>query len=470
MISRTVRIQLAIFLIISFFGVAYTGFNYVGIHSVGPVHFSPSPYTVKMYLADSGGIYETAPVTYRGVQVGTVGSLHLSGTGVEVDLKINHNVRIPVDTLAQVADLSAVGEQYVNLTPQTDDGPYMAGPTAFIPASNTSIPVSDAVLLQNLDDLVNSVDKKNLTTVITELAAATDGTGPDLQRLIDSGDALLASAQAALPQTLKLVDDGKTVLDTQEQVAGDLKTFSHNLNLLTQQLDVSDPAIRSLFDNGVTASKTLQSLLAANQKDLPTLLSNLVTLGKIGDARLPGVQEILVLYPFVISDAYTALDDIPTQGGDVAEFSAALTTAAPACELPGTADSGYQSTTQRNENPSNTSTTTPFGLGGGVNLNTLCEAPDQAPNGVNGSASGTSEARGAPTVPRPAGDTTGEPGGSIGTTTNPDVPNYVSGTGSTSGTGFTENGTAYTLGSQPEMPSDYAGSPLSFLLLSGAEG
>jgi phospholipid/cholesterol/gamma-HCH transport system substrate-binding protein len=467
-ISRTVRIQLAIFLIISFFGVAYTGFDYVGIHSVGPVHFSPSPYTVKMYLADSGGIYETAPVTYRGVQVGTVGSLHLSGTGVEVDLKINHDIRIPVDTLAQVADLSAVGEQYVNLSPQSDSGPYMAGPTAFIPAANTSIPVSDAVLLQNLDDLVNSVDRKNLTTVITELAAATDDTGPDLQRLIDSGDALLTSAQAALPQTLKLVDDGKTVLGTQEQVAGDLRPFSHNLNLLSQQLDVSDPSIRSLFDNGVTASKTLQSLLAANQKDLPTLLSNLVTLGKIADDRLPGVQEILVLYPFVISDAYTALDDIPSQGGDVAEFSTALTTGSPACNLSDA--SGYQSTVHRNENSASSNTTEPFGLGGGVNLNTLCTAPDQAPNGVGGSASGTSEARGAPTVPRPPGDTTGQPGGSIGTTTDPNVPNYVSPTGSAGGNGFTENGKAYTLGSQPEMPSSYAGSPLSFLLLSGAEG
>ncbi len=470
MISRTVKIQLAIFLIISFFGVAYTGFNYVGIHAVGPVHFSPGPYTVKMYLTDSGGIYETAPVTYRGVAIGSVGALHLSNNGVEVDLKINHGVEIPVDTTAQVADLSAVGEQYVNLTPQSDDGPFMAGATAFIPVQDTSIPVSDTVLLQNLDNLVDSVDRKNLSIVIAELAKATDGAGPDLQRLIDSGDALLASAQQALPQTLKLANDGRTVLTTQEQVAGDLKTFSHNLNLLSQQLVVSDPSIRSLLDNGVTSAQTLQSLLAANQKNLPTLLSNLVTIGTIQEQRLPGLQEILVLYPFVVSDAYTALDDTDGSGKTSAQFALALPTDPPACNLLNA--SGYQSTTHHNENPGSANALVPFGLGGAVNLNTICEGPDQAANGTTGTGSGTSEARGAETAPRPAGDDTGQPGGAIGTTTDPDVPNYVEPTspGGAPSSAFTVNGDGYSLGSQPTMPAGYPGSALQFLLLSGAAG
>jgi phospholipid/cholesterol/gamma-HCH transport system substrate-binding protein len=480
-ITRTVRIQLVVFALLSFFGVVYTGFDYVGIHSVGPVHFSPGPYTLKMELTDSGGIYTTAPVTYRGVEIGMVGSLHLTPTGVEVDLKINHGVKIPMDTTAQVADLSAVGEQYVDLTPQTDSGPYFTTTANVIPVSNTAIPVSDAVLLSNLDSLVNSVDRKNLTTVITQLALATNDAGPDLSSLIVNGDALLKSAEAALPQTLKLANDGKTVLNTQEDVAGDLKTFSHNLNLLSQQLVTSDPNLRELLDNGVTSAQTLQSLLADNQQNLPTLLSNLVTLGTIAEQRLPGIQEVLVLYPFIISDAYTALDDTDGSGKLSAEFASDTPTAAPVCDLDDSG-SGYQSTTPRNENPARSSTgktapsnaqgnATVYGIGGGANLNTLCTAPDQAPNGLNGSATGTSEARGAPTVPRPKGDTTGLPGGAVGTTDNLNQPNYVSPpTQTASGRAFTLNGASYTLGNQTQAPASYTGSDLGFLLLSGATG
>lgn len=473
MIGRTVKIQLVIFLLLSFFGVVYTGFNYVGIHAIGPVHFAPGAYTVNMRLADSGGIYETAPVTYRGVQVGNVGTLSLSPTGVNVQLKIDHGVKIPQDTTAQVANLSAVGEQYVNLTPQSDNGPYMNGDYV-IPVSRTSIPVADAVLLSNLDKLVNSVDRKNLAIVISELGKATADTGPSLARLIDSGNALLASAQAALPQTLKLADDGRTVLNTQADVAGDLKTFSHNLNLLSAQLVTSDPDLRRLLDNGVASAKTLQGLLAANQKNLPTLLGNLVTLGTIQEQRLPGLQEILVLYPFIISDAYTALDNTDGSGKRSAQFASATTMSPPPCNISNA--SGYQSTRPRNENPNSGGGTnaqgkrTVFGLGGAVNLNTICTAPDQAPNSTTGSKSGTSQARGAETVPRPAGDTTGVPGGAVGTTPNPGVPNYYSPSTAPSGRGFTVNGSGYTLGNQAAPPSSYAGSPLSFLLLSGAAG
>lgn len=480
MISRTVKIQLVVFLLLSFFGVVYTGFNYVGIHAIGPVHFSPGPYTVKMMLTDSGGIYETAPVTYRGVAVGTVGSLRLTTGGVEVDLKIDHNIKIPMDTTAQVANLSAVGEQYVNLTPQSDGGPYMNA-NFVISQDHTSIPVADATLLQNLDTTVNSVDRKNLAIVIAELGKATAGTGPALSQLISSGDALLTSAQAALPQTLKLADDGKTVLNTQAQVATQFKTFSHNLNLLSQQLVTSDPDLRKLFDNGVTASQTLQQLLAANQKNLPTLLSNLVTLGTIQAQRLPGLQEVLVLYPFIISDAYTALDQTDGSGSATAQFASASTSAPVACDASGTG-SGYQSTMHRNENvgpPANNSGTdasgakTVAGLGGPVNLNTICTAPDQAPNGTTGSAAGSSEARGAPTTPRPKGDTTGLPGGSVGTSTNPNVPNYytaVPAGSSSSARAFSLNGSTYELGNQTATPPGYAGSALSFLLLAGAAG
>lgn len=472
MISRTVKIQLVVFLLLSFFGVVYTGFNFVGIHAVGPVHFSPGPYTIKMMLTDSGGIYESAPVTYRGVAVGTVGSLRLTPTGVEVNLEIDHDIKIPMDTTAQVANLSAVGEQYVNLTPQTDSGPYMNA-NFVISQDRTSIPVADATLLQNLDTTVSSVDRKNLAIVIAELGKATNGTGPALSQLISSGDALLASAQAALPQTLKLADDGKTVLNTQAQVATQFKTFSHNLNLLSQQLVTSDPDLRRLFDNGVTASQTLQQLLAANQNNLPTLLSNLVTLGTIQAQRLPGLQEVLVLYPFIVSDAYTALKQTDGSGSATAQFASASTSAPVACNIANA--SGFQSTQHRNENPNSANTVTPFGLGGPVNLNTICTAPDQAPNSTTGSAAGSSEARGAETSPRPPGDTTGLRGGAVGTTTNQNVPNYYTAapagsSSSSSGRAFSLNGSNYELGNQMAPPSNYAGSALSFLLLSGAAG
>ena len=475
-----VKIQLVVFVVLSFFGVVYTGFTYVGITSLGPVHFAASPYTIRMELTDSGGIYSNAPVTYRGVQVGTVGTLRLDPKenpgGVEVDLKIDHGTSIPTDTTAEVANLSAVGEQYVNLSPQSDDGPYfrkdgktkgIESATYTIPTSRTSIPVSDAVVLKNLDVLVNSVNKANLSTVIDELSKATDGTGPDLQRLIDSGDALVTSAQQALPQTLKLIDDGKTVLNTQAAVADNFKSFARNLNLLSQQLVTSDPDLRRLLDNGVVSAQTLESLLQDNEKQLPTFFGNLVTLGQLQQVRLQGLQTILVLYPLLTADTPTALDPTDGSGLATAQFAATITSDSPACSLPdgaGNPTGGYASTKKRTENPKRSDA----GFGGPANLNTLCTAPDASPNTTYGASNGTSAYRGAGTVPRPPGDTTGKPGGSIGTSTDPNTPNYAFTPYSSTSGDFHANGTTYRMGTAGEQAPLFGGNAVNWLLTRGA--
>lgn len=475
MISRAVRIQLLVFLVLSFFGVVYVGFTYVGIRSIGPVQFAPGPYTIRMELTGSGGIYSGAPVTYRGVQVGKVGTLRLAPVenpnGVEVDLEIDHGTKIPVDTLAQVANLSAVGEQYVDLSPQTDDGPYFrtdgrtkgVDPATYtIPTSRTSIPIEDATLLQNLDNTVNSVNRKNLAIVISELAKATDGVGPDLQTLIDSGNALVTSAQAALPQTLKLIDDGKTVLATQQAVAGEFQSFAHNLNLLSQQLVTSDPSLRALLDNGVVSAQTLQSLLQDNEATFPTFFGNLVTLGQIQMLRLDGLHTILVLYPLLAADTPTALDATDGSGLATAQFVATLTNSPNSCDNKVNRDSGYQSTKERTENPNG------GGFGGPANLNTMCLAPDQAPtaNQQTPRGNGSTDYRGAATVPRPPGDNTGTQGGAIGTKADPNTPNYFFTPYAATGGNFAVNGTQYRVGTTGSKASLFGADALSWLLVS----
>jgi len=483
-----VKVQLVVFVLLSFAGVVYTGLTYVGVAAIGPWHLSASPYTIRMELTDSGGIYTNAPVTLRGVQVGTVSTLRLAPTenpgGVEADLKIDHKWNVPMDSTAQVANLSAVGEQFVNITPQSDSGPFfrkdgkagsVASATYTIPTSRTSVPVDDAVLLKNLDIFVNSVNKDNLATVLHELAAATSDTGPDLQKLIDSGDALLASAQAALPQTLKLIDDGKTVLNTQAAVAGDFQAFSHSLNLLSQQLVTSDPDLRRLLDNGVVSAQTLNTLLLQNEQQLPTFFGNLVTLGQLEQVRLDGLQSILVLYPLMAADTPTVLDSTDGSGLAVSQFAATITPSAPSCSLPtadgGIPSSGYQSTVPRTENPDDPKASTyPQGsqYGGAANLNTLCLAPDATANNTYQASNGTSAYRGAGTVPRPAGDTTGTRGGSIGTSTDPNTPNYYYVPYSATSGDFQANGTTYRLDNKGQQATLLGGDALTWLLTSGA--
>jgi len=119
-ITARTRKQLIAFVIITLLGVSYVGAKYAKLGQL----FYDTSYDVHAHFSQSGGIFTGAEVTYRGVTVGQVDSMKLTRDGVDVVLGIDRSWNhIPADTLAQVADKSAVGEQFVDLQPQTDAGP-----------------------------------------------------------------------------------------------------------------------------------------------------------------------------------------------------------------------------------------------------------------------------------------------------------------------------------------------------------
>ena len=166
-----------------------------------------------------------------------------------------------------------------------------------IPRQDTETPLPVQTLLVNLDRLVNSVPRDDLVTVIDELGAAFNGTGPDLQRLIDKGNALTEEATKALPETVRLIDDGQTVLDTQRVSGPAIKSFAEDLALLSATLRDRDADLRAIFDNGTVAAHELEALLRENRPAIATLLGNLLSGAQVTVARIDGVEQILVDLP-----------------------------------------------------------------------------------------------------------------------------------------------------------------------------
>ncbi|MFG2353290.1 MCE family protein [Streptomyces sp. NPDC048521] len=303
MITRTVKAQLLAFATVTALGVSYVGARYTGL--VDDV--LDRGYTVRADFAESGGVFPGAEVTYRGVPVGRVGELKLTGSGVSVALKIEDGApEIPADTLAVVANRSAVGEQYVDLQPRHSGGPYLMDGSP-IPRGHTRTPLPVTDLVLSLDRLVDSVGKDDLRTTVDELGKAFAGTGPNLSRLVDSGDALVRSASDSLPETVSLIEDSRKVLKTQADQGSAITSFSHDLADLAEELRSSDGDLRRLIGNTVPAAQQVDSLLKSTRPYVPVLLANLVSGGQVTVARLPGVEQALVTLPLTVSGSYTVI-------------------------------------------------------------------------------------------------------------------------------------------------------------------
>ncbi|MFC4605052.1 MCE family protein [Rhodococcus kronopolitis] len=299
--SRLVRFQLVAFVLVAVLGVLYVGAKYVRLDTL----LGFGQYTVKADFADSGGIFTNAEVTYRGVPVGTVGDLHLTDDGVLVDLELNNGApRVPSSARAVVANRSAIGEQYVDLQPSSDEGPFLED-GSLIARPDTAVPVPVEELLASANSLVRSVPLDALNTTVTELGKAFDGKGDDLQLLVDSVNSFTQVGLENLPQTLALIRDSRTVLDTQSEQSSAIRQFSSDVNLISQQLASSDPDIRRLIATGTAASAEVGSLIDSAGPALTTDLGNLAQVTAALGPRTIALNLLLKFLPGLAAAAST---------------------------------------------------------------------------------------------------------------------------------------------------------------------
>jgi phospholipid/cholesterol/gamma-HCH transport system substrate-binding protein len=322
MISRRTKLQLAVFVAITLLGVSFVGARYAKLDRF----VLDRSYDVTAHFRDSGGIFVGAEVTYRGVGVGQVSDMTLTDEGVDVELEIdNSEDDIPADTIAVVADRSAVGEQYVDLQPRTNDGPYLEDGST-IAMDDTRLPISTTKLLLDVDGLVHSVNQDNLRTMVSESGDAFESAGDDLSRIIDTSNAFIEAADANFDVTAALIRDSRTVLQTQLDSADHIETFVHNLRLLSDTLVASDSDLRTLIDEGSLTADVVRQFIADNSAAIGKLLGNVISNNRVVTSRLAGVEVLFEVYPYPVEGGFAVVDKDPYDGLYDAHFGLVLTT------------------------------------------------------------------------------------------------------------------------------------------------
>ena len=365
MLTRFVRNQLIIFTIASIVGVAVMLFTYMQV----PTLLGIGRINVKLELPAAGGLYNFSNVTYRGVQIGRVTDVKLTENGAEATLTLDTSPKIPADLQAEVRSVSAVGEQYVDLRPRTDSGPYLQDGSV-IPKDNATIPQAVGPMLDQVSSLVDSIPKDRLSDLLDESFKAFNGAGPDLQSLLDSGSKLTGDLNGVSDQFRSVIDDSGPLLDSQAETADSIRTWARSLSGVTAQIAQNDPQVRAILQRGPGFAQEVSGLLNDVKPTLPILLANLTTLGQILVTYNPSLEQLLVLLPEVIANqqSFGIGHNNPT-GLPTGDF--ALTVAdPPACTV------GFLPPSQWRSPEDQTSVDTPDGL--------YCKLPQDSPLNVRG--------------------------------------------------------------------------------------
>ncbi|WP_422746069.1 MCE family protein [Mycobacterium sp. WMMD1722] len=296
MLTRFIKTQLVIFLVASIVGVAVMVFSYMQLPTLlglGRIH-------VTVELPASGGLYRFSNVTYRGVQVGKVTAVNLTEKGAEAVLTLDTSPKIPADLEAEVRSVSAVGEQYLDLRPRTDSGPFLRNGSV-IAMGDTTIPQAVGPMLDQVNELVASIPKDRLSALLDETYAGLDGADYDFGSLLDSAAKVSNDANSVSPQMRALIDDAGPLLDSQAQTTDAIKTWARSLAGITDQVATNDPQIRTLLRNGPAFADETSALLNQLKPTLPILLANLSTLTQIAVTYNASLEQLLVLLPPFVS-------------------------------------------------------------------------------------------------------------------------------------------------------------------------
>jgi len=332
-----------------------------------------SQITVTVDLAESGGLLAGQDVTVRGIPVGRVKAVEVTGDGVLATAVIDGDTRIPVqDTTVRVSGLSPAGEQYLDFAPQHDTGPYLSD-DAVIHRDQTQTPIPLWRLLTNIDGVLAQADPAQIRSVIDELGVS--DRGPEkLGELFGGAQLLLNTLDGVLPETTTLLRSSRSVFRLLDESSAGLQATSDNLAATLGGIGAKDGGIRTLLDRTPHLLQTVDTVIADNSPTMVQLLGDLTTVSQLSYVRVPALDRMFS------TDRQPLLDGIRSLMHDGAIWAIADIYPRPVCDYPHPRDVPFIPNYPE-----------PY-------LYTYCQNPD--PNLL---------VRGARNAPRPAGDDTALP-------------------------------------------------------------
>lgn len=239
-------------------------------------------------------------VKVRGVLVGRIHDMDLSGDGVVVHLRLQEGHDIPADSRAEIRSKTVFGQKWIELIPPKDGtgGAILAAGDA-IPDERTKEPLEFERALQLGHDLLSAIPLEDLSLTLNTLAEGFRGQEPDARRAIDRGLVALRAVNRRSGEfdlSLRQLREFSEWLDDNDT---DLLGFMASLDQANRALVGAAPEFRANLTSVPAFFDRFASFLETVEADLGRLVEDGATVAEIVAARSANLTDIVVqLQPF----------------------------------------------------------------------------------------------------------------------------------------------------------------------------
>jgi phospholipid/cholesterol/gamma-HCH transport system substrate-binding protein len=306
MLTRLIKTQLVLLVVLAVAAVLVLGWHFLRIPSLVGV----GRYTLYVVLPQSGGLYRTANVTFRGITIGTVTAVEPTERGARATMSIDNGYQIPTDTSANVHSVSAIGEQYLDLVSTRTGGPYLTNQQTI---TKSTVPSQIGPALDAANRGLAVLPKDKVAILLHETSQAVGGLGLSLRRLVDATQGIAHDFRGSIDDIDDIIDHSAPIIDSQVNSGDDIGRWAANLNTLAAQTAQQDQAVRSILANAAPTADQVNATFGDVRESLPQTLANLEVVLDMLKRYHNGVEQALVFLPQSGAIAQSVTSEFPGQ-------------------------------------------------------------------------------------------------------------------------------------------------------------
>ncbi|WP_372729045.1 MCE family protein [Nocardioides sp.] len=259
-------------------------------------------YVVTAEFADILNVVPRSPVMVDDVTVGEVTDVERVGWHARVTMRVRDDVRLPDNAVADIRQVSLLGEKYVALEEPTLEEPTgQLGENDHIPLSSTGRNPEVEEVLGALSFLLSGGGVGQLGTITEELNRVMSGRTDRLRRLLGTLERVVGALddqKGDIIRAMRSIDRLTSTLNQERQtIAGALDVMGPAVAVLADQHDELIEMLRALDRLGVVGTR----VIGASKDDIVATLAHLrpvlTRLNEAGEALAPGIA-LAVSFPF----------------------------------------------------------------------------------------------------------------------------------------------------------------------------
>jgi phospholipid/cholesterol/gamma-HCH transport system substrate-binding protein len=220
------------------------------------------------------GLHPGSPVVFRGIPVGRVSTISLVDNEAKVSFLMDPTFRVPSTAKATIEPVNLFGAEQVSLSTPNDNsdaGPYLAHDASFARTSSSD-ELGD--LFAVATPILQQINTTHLSTVLGELAQASQGEGPRIAAGIQSGTQLASLLDKTVNAQILALQSFAKFSTAIAPTASDLNNLNAQVNAGLPAFNAEEADYVRLLNTLVPFSNQLASLLSTYHPDIATILSD----------------------------------------------------------------------------------------------------------------------------------------------------------------------------------------------------